>query len=432
MRVGVGRVDVGVVLRDAVLADHRLGQPVGMVDIIEAKPALDAEPVEVGRAVLALDRDDAVILDLVGQLTADTAIGTDAVDGTVGRVGKDAILVDLGCRHQRAGRTGLDAFPASDAGRVAHRVVKIEDDLFVVAARGHADHVVDLHLAAGTDAEIALDAGVELHRHRDMGAVWRRVRASRETALRDIESVRPLPERRVRVVRDLALRLIADQQLEHHLPRELGAVARRVHLHVGGGFADARRRQHPFALDLDHAGAAITVGAVAGLGQPAQMWNFGAEPVCHLPDRLARLSLDLFAVEGELDRIAHQARSVKSCAKCFITCLTGFIAACPNPQIDASPITRDNSCSKLSSQRAWLINFTAFSVPTRHGVHWPQLSSSKKRSRLSGTAFMSSLSLSTTTAAEPIKQPSLSSVPKSKGMSAFDAGRMPPDAPPGR
>jgi hypothetical protein len=75
---------------------------------------------------------------------------------------------------------------------------------------------------------------------------------------------------------------------------------------------------------------------------------------------------------------------------------------------------------------------TAFSVPARQGVHWPQLSSSKKRIRLSATAFMSSLSDRMTTAWEPTKQPYFSSVPKSSGSSAIEAGRMPPEAPPGR
>ena len=62
MRKGVGRIDIDVVLRDAVLADQRLRQPVGVVDVVEAEPALDAEPVVVGRPVPALDRDDAVVL----------------------------------------------------------------------------------------------------------------------------------------------------------------------------------------------------------------------------------------------------------------------------------------------------------------------------------------------------------------------------------
>src|SRR5205814_10076637 len=69
----------------------------------------------------------------------------------------------------------------------------------------------------------------------------------------------------------------------------------------------------------------------------------------------------------------HEAKSWR---KCFSTSLTGFIAACPNPQIDASPITFARSVSNASSQCGSFISATAFSVPTRHGVHCPQLSSS--------------------------------------------------------
>src|SRR6266849_4346780 len=70
--------------------------------------------------------------------------------------------------------------------------------------------------------------------------------------------------------------------------------------------------------------------------------------------------------------------------------------------------------------------------PRPQGVHWPQLSSSKKRIRLSATAFISSLSERITTACDPTKQPYFSRVPKSSGRSAIAAGRIPPEAPPGR
>ena len=54
------------------------------------------------------------------------------------------------------------------------------------------------------------------------------------------------------------------------------------------GLADAGGGQHPLALDLDHAGAAVAVGAVARLGQPAQMRDVDALALRHLPDGLAR------------------------------------------------------------------------------------------------------------------------------------------------
>ena len=71
-------------------------------------------------------------------------------------------------------------------------------------------------------------------------------------------------------------------------------------------------------------------------------------------------------------------------------------------------------------------------MPTRHGVHWPHDSSAKNFIRLRAAAAAVSWSERTTIAAEPMKQPYWFSVSKSSGMSAIDAGRMPPDAPPGR
>ena len=50
----MGHGELVVDLADAVLADQRLGQPVGVMDIIESEPSLDAEPlVSVGEKVFA-------------------------------------------------------------------------------------------------------------------------------------------------------------------------------------------------------------------------------------------------------------------------------------------------------------------------------------------------------------------------------------------
>src|SRR4029079_15444464 len=104
-------------LRHAILADHRLEQALLVVNVIEAEAAVDAQPVLVGRAVLAGHGDDLVVLDLVGELAADAAIRTDTVDGAVGLALIDLVIVNHGRRHQRAGWTGLHAFAAGDAGR---------------------------------------------------------------------------------------------------------------------------------------------------------------------------------------------------------------------------------------------------------------------------------------------------------------------------
>src|SRR6266852_6140510 len=97
----------------------------------------------------------------------------------------------------------------------------------------------------------------------------------------------------------MPMRSAQDQKFEHHPARRLGAVGGGLHLHAGRRLADAARGQHPLALDLDHAGAAVAVRPVAGLGRIAQMRDVGAEAPGDLPDGLAVARLDLAALEHE-------------------------------------------------------------------------------------------------------------------------------------
>src|SRR6202047_1841796 len=99
----------------------------------------------------------------------------------------------------------------------------------------------------------------------------------------------------------------------------------------------------------------------------------------NLPDGFACIGLDLLAVEFELD-LGHSAASfgTNSSGKYLMTDVSGFEAACPRPQIEASRIAWLSSSSNSRSQTGFCINSAAFWVPTRQGVHWPQLSSSKK------------------------------------------------------
>ena len=324
MRERIGRIDqiVGG-LADAVLAHQRLHQALRIADIVETEAALDAQPLLVGRAVAADDVKQLVVLDLVSELAADAAIGAHRVHLAVGEFGAHVLGVDQSRRHQRAGRAGLHAFAAGDAGGGAHRVVEVEHDLLAVAAAGHADDVVDLHFAAGAHTEIALDAGVEIDRHGRMAAVGLRMMALAEAAGGDAHAVGPGPEFRLRVMRDFALGLVGDQQLEHHLPRGLGALGGRLHLHAFARLADAARGQHALALDLHHAGAAIAVGAVAGLGRIAQMRDVDPLALGHLPDGLALERLDFLAVEDEFHRFAGAV----ACGHGLLLSITRFPAA---------------------------------------------------------------------------------------------------------
>ena len=63
-----------IVLADAFPADHRPGDPVRVVHVVEPEPSLHAQPAVIGRAVPPLDLDQPVVLDVVGELAADAAI----------------------------------------------------------------------------------------------------------------------------------------------------------------------------------------------------------------------------------------------------------------------------------------------------------------------------------------------------------------------
>src|SRR6185312_4867480 len=268
--------------------------------------ALDAEAVLVRRAVAAGDGNELVVLDLVGELAADAAIRAHRVHLAVGELVAHLVVVEQCRRHQRAGRAGLHAFAAGDAGRLSHRIVEIEHDLLGVAAAGHADDIVDLHFAAGADAEIALDAGVEIDAHRRVRGVelgHDLALALGEATVGHALALGGLPELGVRIVRDLDGRLIGGEKLGDHLARGLGAVGLRLHLHAGRRRTNAACGEDALALDLDHADAAIAVGAIAGLRRVAQVRQLDVEPARGAEDRFTLADVDLALVDVEgLDR----------------------------------------------------------------------------------------------------------------------------------
>ena len=97
-------------------------------------------------------------------LAADAAIGADRVDDLVEILDRAVLgaFVHQGFFIERAGRAGLNAFAAGYAGRMAHRVVQIEYRSSMRATHAHADHIVDLHFAAGANAQAAGNAGIKI------------------------------------------------------------------------------------------------------------------------------------------------------------------------------------------------------------------------------------------------------------------------------
>src|SRR5690606_25734187 len=251
-------------LRGTGLAHQRNPKPLATRRVIEAEAPLDAQPASIGRPVAPCDGLDPVARDVVGHLAADAAERAQRVDLAFGRAWRRhglpfGVAVEKP-RHQRTGRAGLHALPATDAGGRAHRIVEVEDDPRVAAPPRVADHVVDLLLAAGAHAAPALDAGVELHRDRRMAEVRHRLLARGEARRTDSEHLRPVPQ--FGVLAPIRLGRIGEQQLDYQPLRGTRAIAVCAHLRPGSRRTAARRRERPLAFDLDHAGPAIAIGAV--------------------------------------------------------------------------------------------------------------------------------------------------------------------------
>ena len=339
-----------------------------MRNVIESEATLDAQPLVVGGAVASLDPDDAVVVDVIGDLAADAAVRAQRCDLAV-----DRLQVGVVRRRERTGRAGLHAFAAGDAARCAHRVVEVEHDLRMRAAERVADDVVDLFLAAGAHAARALDAGVEVDRHRRMREIGGRLRPRREARLADAQRVLPVVELGILAVG--LLRDVGGEHLDDHLLRVHGARAVARDFHAGGRRTAARRGQHALALDLDHARPAVAVGAIAGL--VAEPRDFDAGAIGRLEDRLAGARFDVGPVQAEGNGLLRSDRfdggvhrfDSSSCGKYLNTQARGLGAAWPSPQIEASAIACARSSSSGLSHAGLSISATAFAVPTRQGVH---------------------------------------------------------------
>ena len=301
MGPGIGRIDVQALFRRIFTTDERFCQAVGVVDVVEAEPALYAEPVFVGRARKTVDILDLVVLDLERDLAADTAERTDAFDLAVVILAvTDLRVVEHRGFHEGSGRAGLHAFAAGDTGRRPHRIVEIEDDLGVMAATGHADHVVDLHFATGADAEIAMNAGVQIDPHRHVTVIEERHAVAldlREAAFGDAVGFGHVPEMGGGVVG--LFRLVGSQQFDHELAGFLGPFAVGRDDHAVRHRSDAGGDQRPLSFDFDHAGTAIAIGPVAGVGLVAEMRDHEAAAMGGFPDGPAFGDGDAVAVQRE-------------------------------------------------------------------------------------------------------------------------------------
>ena len=142
-------------------ANQGLCKPPFVMHVIKAKAPFHTQPRIVRWPCAAFHAHDFVVPHVVGDQAPHAAIRADRIN----------LLIYLLRAHQRLGhqrprRTGLHTFAACHATALAHAVALIKYDFCVTATQGHANHIVDLHLTAGPHTSRALDAGIEIHRHR--------------------------------------------------------------------------------------------------------------------------------------------------------------------------------------------------------------------------------------------------------------------------
>ena len=248
-------------------ADQRRREALRRGGVVPAVAALDAQAVLVAGLRAALGEGDrvALLVDVVGERTADAAVRADGVDGLELGARPDRHVADR-LVGQRARRAGRDALPARHARRLAHRVVQVEGDPRLVALAGAADDVVALDVVAGADAAVAHDAGVVVDMDDRVGVVHAAPARDRQPLA--VDGVAAGQREQQVVARGRLLRvlrgagLIGHQQLGERHPLPLHLRRRGLDLHPVLARAHARGGHHA-AARVDRAHAADADGVVA-------------------------------------------------------------------------------------------------------------------------------------------------------------------------
>jgi hypothetical protein len=109
------------------------------------------------------------------------------------------------------------------------------------------------------------------------------------------------------IVSFVALGLVRQKHLNHHLPYIFGTCSFRIHHHTVGGLSNARSSKRPLTLNLDHTRSAVSIGTVARRWFVTQVRNDKTAAIRDLPDCHASISLNGLAIQGKGDFIRHAA-----------------------------------------------------------------------------------------------------------------------------
>ena len=222
-----------------------------------------------------------------------------------------------------------------------------------------ADHVVDLLVAAGAQAARALDAGVEVDRDRRVRGVGRHLRraarsaACRRRALRPSRRPRCGACSRVSGMSACSSSSTSFCDLTRALAVGRAPSCRRSARGSTTAPARARPRSRPCRRGSCRRRRGRPCSTGAGSRTPSRLATSSmVSPARAATSRPSSVKLTVGASScaafGAGDGV--HACHASSCGKYLITQSTGFGAAWPRPQIDASRITCDSSASSGRSQ----------------------------------------------------------------------------------
>ena len=272
-----------------------------MVDVIEPEATLDAQPVLIRRAVASRHVTDLVVLDVIGDLAADPAVRAHAVDPAVDLRMADACssTIEDGIRAPVG-----QAWTHSPQATVLPPIGSSMSNTIFEPTLRYAMPMTSLTCtAAGAHVQIAVDAGVQVHRHRGVAEVGRRARAFREARAAHAHPVRPLPQlgswcataRSGWSASSSSMTIFRAVCPADAVTTFMPAAGLRMQ--------DAASTRSPSISTMQ--ARQLPSARIAGLGQPAQVRDVSSLTFGHLPDGLAGPRLDLAAVERELDGISH-------------------------------------------------------------------------------------------------------------------------------
>ncbi len=319
-----GVEDLPRVLGRVVAADQRFGQAIGVVDIVEPEAALDAKSVLVGGPVQPVHIQQFAVAYVKGELAPDAAVGTRAestvfsgapvwtpsVSRTLAGI---SAPVGQACTHSPQATQVLSPMGSSISKTMRARWLRLAMPMtsFTCTSRQARTQSVQWIQASRLTA---MAGWLESAGGRSWAGNRLSVKPASRTQWKNSDS---------RIVRDPRFRLVGQQQLKNHVPRFGGPLGVRRHGHAGRRLADAGRRQRAFAVDFDHACPAVAVRPVTRLVAVTEVGQGVAATLGHLPDGFAGVGLDVFAIEGEPDRVRHGTSSSKNRSALS----TGLVAA---------------------------------------------------------------------------------------------------------